>query len=106
MLRGPRASWIATELFLTFPCPSLGSITLIPSTENAGRFRVWLGNLNIADSEGANGEEEVVGEGMVRKENGMVLVWDRKVEGAFPEVSPTSFCFARKGGKRLIGMDA
>lgn len=89
--RGPRASWISTELFLTFPCPTLASITLIPSTENAGRFRVWLGNLDNAVDGQENGLN--LGEGMVRKENGMVLLWDRKVEGAFPEVSrPAKSC--------------
>jgi hypothetical protein len=54
-----------TELFLTFPPPTIGRITLIPrnSEETAGRFRVWL-------SEGVDTQ----------------LLWDRKVEGGFPEL--------------------
>ncbi|THH14964.1 hypothetical protein EW146_g5443 [Bondarzewia mesenterica] len=62
-----RATWTSTELFLTFPPPVLGSITIVPldSEETAGRFRVWL----TPDS-GAQ----------------PILVWDRKVEGKFPEL--------------------
>ncbi|EIW66345.1 hypothetical protein TREMEDRAFT_35212 [Tremella mesenterica DSM 1558] len=61
----PRATWIQTELFLTFSTPILKSITLIPlnSPETGGRFRVWL-ELN----------------------GGIELVWDRKTEGGFPEL--------------------
>lgn len=42
--RAPRATWIQTELFLTFPTPLLKSITLQPLTspETGGRFRVWI----------------------------------------------------------------
>ncbi|OCF71503.1 hypothetical protein I204_07561 [Kwoniella mangroviensis CBS 8886] len=63
----PRATWIQTELFLTFPNPLLRSITLIPlnAPETGGRFRVWLDG----------------GDGM-----GDQLVWDRKTEGGFPEL--------------------
>ncbi|KAL0949585.1 hypothetical protein HGRIS_009634 [Hohenbuehelia grisea] len=63
-----RASWVQTELFLTFPPPVLKSITLVPlkSEETAGRFRVWL-------HEDSNGETPI-------------LLWDRKVEGGFPEL--------------------
>jgi len=62
-----RASWIQTELFLTFPPPIIGTISLIPlnTDETAGRFRVWL---SILGSQAP------------------LLVWDRKVEGGFPEL--------------------
>ncbi|KII95780.1 hypothetical protein PLICRDRAFT_34727 [Plicaturopsis crispa FD-325 SS-3] len=61
-----RASWVSTELFLTFPPPALKSITIIPrnSDDTGGRFRVWLYLEGTAP----------------------VLVWDRKVEGGFPEL--------------------
>lgn len=60
-----RAQWVATELFLTFPPPELASISVVPliSDETAGRFRVWV----FTDASPA-------------------LVWDRKVEGGFPEL--------------------
>ncbi|KAF9779491.1 Rdx family-domain-containing protein [Thelephora terrestris] len=60
-----RAQWVATELFLTFPPPELASISVVPlaSDETAGRFRVWI----FADPS-------------------PTLVWDRKVEGGFPEL--------------------
>ncbi|WWD09774.1 hypothetical protein V865_007902 [Kwoniella europaea PYCC6329] len=63
----PRATWIQTELFLTFPNPLLRSITLIPlnAPETGGRFRVWL------DRGDGKGDQ---------------LVWDRKTEGGFPEL--------------------
>ena len=56
--RAPRATWIQTELFLTFPNPALRAITLQPlnAPETGGRFRVWL--------DSGEGDE---------------LVWDRKV---------------------------
>ncbi|EDR14148.1 uncharacterized protein LACBIDRAFT_305677 [Laccaria bicolor S238N-H82] len=62
-----RASWVQTELFLTFPPPVIGTISLIPlnTDETAGRFRVWL---SILGSQAP------------------LLVWDRKVEGGFPEL--------------------
>ncbi|KAF8640002.1 hypothetical protein AX17_001248 [Amanita inopinata Kibby_2008] len=61
-----RASWVQTELFLTFPPPTIESITLMPlnTDETAGRFRVWL-------SYGSEAPQ---------------LMWDRKVEGGFPEL--------------------
>ncbi|KAL6306644.1 Rdx family-domain-containing protein [Sparassis latifolia] len=61
-----RATWVSTELFLTFPAPILQSITILPlnSDATAGRFRVWL---FLADCP-------------------PVLVWDRKIEGGFPEL--------------------
>lgn len=59
MRRAPRATWIQTELFLTFPTPAIKSIALIPlnTPETGGRFRVWLDK----------------GEGKSE------LLWDRKV---------------------------
>ncbi|KIL68305.1 hypothetical protein M378DRAFT_72565, partial [Amanita muscaria Koide BX008] len=65
-----RATWIQTELCLTFPSPAIESIILIPlnADETAGRFRVWL-------SHGAD-------LGAERAE----LMWDRKTEGGFPEL--------------------
>lgn len=62
-----RATWTSTELFLTFPPPTIQSITIIPlnSEDTAGRFRIWL----------------TVGEGL-----SPILMWDRKVEGNFPEL--------------------
>ncbi|KAF7307525.1 hypothetical protein MIND_00547100 [Mycena indigotica] len=61
-----RASWVQTELRLTFPPPAIEAITLIPrnSEETAGRFRVWV-------TENGNAPR---------------LVWDRKTEGGFPEL--------------------
>ncbi|KIJ56520.1 hypothetical protein M422DRAFT_22684 [Sphaerobolus stellatus SS14] len=60
-----RATWMLTELMLTFPNPTLKSISLIPleSPETAGRFRVWL-----------------------TLDEDLILVWDRKTEGGFPEL--------------------
>jgi len=61
-----RATWVQTELFITFPPPALTSISLIPlnSPETGGRFRVWLS---------ASADPPL-------------LVWDRKIEGGFPEL--------------------
>ncbi|KAG0705456.1 Rdx family-domain-containing protein [Suillus ampliporus] len=61
-----RATWVSTELFLTFPSPALKAISIIPlnSEETGGRFRVWL-NLEGSPSQ---------------------LMWDRKIEGGFPEL--------------------
>ncbi|KAG9087648.1 hypothetical protein FRC06_002442 [Ceratobasidium sp. 370] len=61
-----RATWVQTELFLTFLPPALTSISLVPlnSSETGGRFRVWLST---------NADPPL-------------LVWDRKVEGGFPEL--------------------
>ncbi|KAF9268267.1 hypothetical protein L218DRAFT_954629 [Marasmius fiardii PR-910] len=62
-----RATWVQTELFLTFGTPTISSIILIPrmSDETAGRFRVWLS---------------------MPSEQSPILIWDRKVEGGFPEL--------------------
>ena len=57
---------MSTELFLTFPTPALRAVTIMPlnSEETGGRFRVWL----FLDGKPP------------------ILVWDRKVEGGFPEL--------------------
>ncbi|KAH6915151.1 Rdx family-domain-containing protein [Coprinopsis sp. MPI-PUGE-AT-0042] len=62
-----RATWVQTELFLTFPPPKIGCISLLPrnTEETAGRFRVWLSK---------------------DAKSGPILLWDRKVEGGFPEL--------------------
>lgn len=56
---------MATELMLTFPPPTLLSISLVPldAAETSGRFRVWL---------------------FLQDRN--VLLWDRKAENGFPEL--------------------
>ncbi|KAH8106227.1 Rdx family-domain-containing protein [Cristinia sonorae] len=61
-----RASWVSTELFITFPSPALKAITILPHTteKTAGRFRVWL----------------------FTQDQPPTLLWDRKVEGGFPEL--------------------
>ncbi|CDZ98005.1 selenoprotein w [Phaffia rhodozyma] len=61
-----RATWVQTELFLTFPSPAIRSISLIPlnAPETGGRFRVWVYNKN----------------------DQVKLAWDRKIEGGFPEL--------------------
>ncbi|XP_006459873.1 hypothetical protein AGABI2DRAFT_191670 [Agaricus bisporus var. bisporus H97] len=60
-----RATWVQTELFLSFPPPAVASISLFPrnSEDTAGRFRVWVTH---------DGDQK--------------LVWDRKSEGGFPEL--------------------
>lgn len=83
-----RATWTQTELFLTFPplstsTPSaerpgememiksgIACIALLPRSaeEQGGRFRIWLYRRE------GNGKAE--------------LVWDRKLEGGFPEMKP------------------
>ncbi|KAH8113402.1 Rdx family-domain-containing protein [Phellopilus nigrolimitatus] len=62
-----RATWVSTELLLTFPPPALAGVHLVPlnAEDTAGRFRVWLHTA----AAGAP-----------------VLVWDRKIEDAFPEL--------------------
>jgi Rdx family protein len=52
---------------VTFQPPVLQSITLVPldSDDASGRFRIWL---------------------TVNEEGPPILVWDRKVEGQFPEL--------------------
>ncbi|GAA5899522.1 SelT/SelW/SelH family protein [Sporobolomyces salmoneus] len=106
-----RATWTQTELFLTFPPPipplssaegteptpaatatsgGLKAITLIPrnSPETGGRFRVWLlrprtptptATATGSLEEGKDDEKE-------KNWRGWELVWDRKIEGGFPEM--------------------
>ncbi|KAF8138204.1 Rdx family-domain-containing protein [Boletus edulis] len=61
-----RATWVSTELLLTFPSPALAAVSVMPlnSEDTAGRFRVWL----------------EVGDGTP------ILMWDRKLNGGFPEL--------------------
>lgn len=65
--RAPRATWVQTELFLTFPVPIIKSITLQPLTspETGGRFRVWI-----------------------MTPEGVHLAWDRKVS-LLPRSTPS-----------------
>jgi len=67
-----RATWIQTELFLTFPPPVLECITLIPRNTpgTGGRFRVWL-SASVKKNENVNCPS---------------LIWDRKTRGGFPEL--------------------
>ncbi|KAI9510430.1 Rdx family-domain-containing protein [Russula earlei] len=62
-----RATWTSTELFVTFPPPALQSITIVPldAEDTVGRFRIWL---------------------RMNEDAPPILVWDRKVEGHFPEL--------------------
>ncbi|GAA5957549.1 hypothetical protein JCM3765_001178 [Sporobolomyces pararoseus] len=105
-----RATWTQTELFLTFPPaippasddssasapstnsnPGLKAITLLPrnSPETGGRFRVWLLRDRRTHSS-TTGEVERNEASEKQKENenwrGWELVWDRKIEGGFPEM--------------------
>jgi len=68
----------------------------MPTMENGGRFRVWVTGLTRAQAEKAAAEG---GEG---DKDGWVLVWDRKVEGGFPEVGLSLIAFARPQVKKLI----
>ncbi|GAA5877171.1 hypothetical protein JCM16303_006189 [Sporobolomyces ruberrimus] len=99
-----RATWTQTELFLTFPPPpppsdttsdpsapspaGLKAITLVPrnAPETGGRFRVWLmrnpSSTRSSTDEGRNSQVEKKNE----KSRGWELVWDRKIEGGFPEM--------------------
>ncbi|KAK4703058.1 selenoprotein W-related protein, partial [Phenoliferia sp. Uapishka_3] len=82
-----RATWTLTELFLTFPpistpTPSgLKAISLLPRSdpETGGRFRVWLYRSRTIEEE----FEQTIGK---EAWAGAELVWDRKVEGGFPEM--------------------
>ncbi|KAJ7019645.1 Rdx family-domain-containing protein [Mycena alexandri] len=73
-----RASWVQTELLLTFPPPTIGCIALLPrnSDETAGRFRVWVSTTSTSSSEASPQSDAWAPK----------LAWDRKVEGGFPEL--------------------
>jgi predicted Rdx family selenoprotein len=62
---------VSTELMLTFPTPTIKAVTVIPldSEETGGRFRVWLYQPSDDAATPA-----------------VKLVWDRKIEGGFPEL--------------------
>ncbi|UZJ56115.1 hypothetical protein CBS101457_005435 [Exobasidium rhododendri] len=104
-----RATWVQTELFLTFPDTEaesskegnegetsngskystggkgLKSITLIPcnAPETGGRFRVWLRKerrTGSSDNESRESRAQKYGDGSV------VLLWDRKIQAGFPEL--------------------
>jgi predicted Rdx family selenoprotein len=104
-----RATWTQTELFLTFPPPTLTSISLIPqnSQETSGRFRVWLSYIpQKSGSQPTQAEDE--SQGLSSKKQGdseakertqdkstttsqdavtvTELLWDRKTNGGFPEL--------------------
>ncbi|KAG8839603.1 hypothetical protein FRC20_005969 [Serendipita sp. 405] len=66
-----RATWMLTELSLTFTPPLIRSTMLVPvaAPEPAGRFRIWL----ITKPQ----ESKEQGDG--------TLVWDRKIEDGFPD---------------------
>ncbi|KAF7330141.1 hypothetical protein MSAN_02464100 [Mycena sanguinolenta] len=81
-----RASWVQTELLLTFPPPVISCIALLPrySDETAGRFRVWVT---------CNG-----GEGQAATPQ---LAWDRKSRGRLSrvegfETEDTRYCATRE----------
>jgi predicted Rdx family selenoprotein len=78
-----RATWTSTELLLTFPPPALASVALVPlnTEDTAGRFRVWLTLEGAAQP---------------------TLVWDRKVEGRFPEMK--ELVSARDVGRCCVGL--
>ena len=69
---------MSTELLITFAPPVLRGVHLIPlaAPETAGRFRVWL---HMPRSPEAN----MVADASTTEP---VLVWDRKIEGGFPEL--------------------
>ncbi|EIN10668.1 hypothetical protein PUNSTDRAFT_84905 [Punctularia strigosozonata HHB-11173 SS5] len=86
-----RAQWVSTELMLTFAPPSIKSVTVVPHTadETAGRFRVWLFTGKAAtDVTSPDDSQEVPKPGGTNATYGpgVHLVWDRKVEGGFPEL--------------------
>ena len=72
LIRLHRATWIATELSITFPAPQIQTISLVaaPAPLPAGRFRMWL-------TEAPNN---------VQSDPVVTLIWDRKVEDGFPDL--------------------
>jgi len=100
-----------TELFLTFPPPVLGGISLVPcnSPETGGRFRVWLSyspksvtkassastaddRSNLSTQERTFPESELkTNSGDTESKGDIIavvteLLWDRKTDGGFPEL--------------------
>lgn len=101
-----RATWVQTELFITFEdkqeqqstdqtqnksggkyssSVGLKSIQLIPCNrpETGGRFRVWLYrnyNESVTNAENGKGAIETFEDGKI------VLLWDRKIRDGFPEL--------------------
>jgi predicted Rdx family selenoprotein len=95
---------VMTELLITFPDTQaeqasngkeiggkygtagkgLKAITLIPcnAPETGGRFRVWLYKGEELQQENGKAENK---EG-VYEDGQVVLLWDRKIEGGFPEL--------------------
>ena len=76
-----RAAWVSTELLLTFPPPALTAVTVLPlnADDTTGRFRVWL--------EAGSGSP--------------ILIWDRKVNGGFPELKVLVSRMTTKPGCRV-----
>lgn len=95
-----RATWTQTELFMTFPpasldqtddgkpapSPGLKSISLVPRNrpDTGGRFRVWL--LLSGDQDHSEGGPYAASAKGKERWRGWQLVWDRKIEGRFPEM--------------------
>lgn len=83
-----RATWVSTELMLTFAPPVLRGVHLVPFTapETAGTFRVWLHLVSEPAVESTS--PSIVGSETEdsKLETAPVLVWDRKIEGRFPEL--------------------
>lgn len=64
------------------------SIQLIPcnAPETGGRFRVWLyRNTAVAARQEPDGKDENMAHGTF-DEGKVVLLWDRKIRGGFPEL--------------------
>jgi selT/selW/selH-like putative selenoprotein len=105
-----RATWVQTELFLTFPDTQaeeprqekegaetsngskystngkgLKAITLIPcnAPETGGRFRVWLQKEPASDS---SEDSRQASQLQAFEDGAVVLLWDRKIKGGFPEL--------------------
>jgi selT/selW/selH-like putative selenoprotein len=107
-----RATWVQTELFLTFPDiqaeeasdgkepggkyatagKGIKAITLIPcnAPDTGGRFRVWLYTGKGSSTAQQQRQQRDNGSSESREgvyEDGkVVLLWDRKIKGGFPEL--------------------
>ncbi len=71
-----RASWVAQELLTTFGT-RLGEVALVPGTGGVFRVTVRPGRAAGADVSGP----DAVGDAAREQ-----VIWDRAVEGAFPEL--------------------